>query len=84
MNTKNLEHSIREKLLNIAKSQKTDYQVILIRYFHERFLFRLSQSKYCKHFYLKGGALFYAYEKLLARPTMDVDSTQYFRPTKKA
>lgn len=70
---KNLEHSIREKLLNIAKSQNTDYQVILIRYFHERFLFRLSQSDYRDHFCLKGGTLFYAYEKVMARPTMDVD-----------
>lgn len=73
MNTKNLGHSIREKLLNIAKSQNTDYQVILIRYFHERFLFRLSQSNYRELFCLKGGALLYAYEKFLARPTMDVD-----------
>jgi len=73
VNTKNLGHSIREKLLNIAKSQNTDYQVILIRYFHERFLFRLSQSKYRELFCLKGGALLYAYEKFLARPTMDVD-----------
>ncbi len=70
---KNLEHSIREKLLNIAKSQHVDYQVILIRYFHERFLFRLSKSRFCNHFCLKGGALFYAYEQLAARPTMDVD-----------
>ncbi|MCQ2050495.1 MAG: hypothetical protein MJZ22_05800 [Candidatus Saccharibacteria bacterium] len=61
---KNLEHSIREKLLNIAKSQNMDYEVVLIRYFHERFLFRLSQSKYREHFCLKGGALFYAYGHL--------------------
>ena len=70
---KNITHSVRERLLNIAKNLGVDYQVILTRYFHERFLYRLSQSPYKENFCLKGGTLLFAYEKFLARPTLDMD-----------
>lgn len=70
---KNITHSVRERLLNIAKNLGVDYQVILTRYFHERFLYRLSQSTYKENFCLKGGTLLFAYEKFLARPTLDMD-----------
>ena len=49
------------------------YQQILIRYMHERLLYRLSLSKYKDNFYLKGGALLFAHERFLARPTIDID-----------
>lgn len=71
--TKNYGKSIRAKLLNIAKEQGIFYQTLLTRYFQERFLYRLSQSHYRNHFFLKGGALIYAYEKFAARPTIDID-----------
>ena len=70
---KNIVHSVRERLLNTAKKLGVDYQVILTRYFHERFLYRLSQSPYKENFCLKGGTLLFAYEKFLARPTLDMD-----------
>lgn len=70
---KNTAHSVRERLLNTAKKLGVDYQVILTRFFHERFLYRLSQSSYKKNFCLKGGTLLFAYEKFLARPTLDMD-----------
>jgi Domain of unknown function (DUF1814). len=70
---KNIAHSVRERLLNTAKKLGVDYQVILTRYFHERFLYRLSQSPYKENFCLKGGTLLFAYEKFLARPTLDMD-----------
>lgn len=65
--------SVRSKLLNIAKKEDVFYQTILTRYFLERLLYRMSQTKYRSNFYLKGGALMYAYEKFAARPTLDID-----------
>ena len=50
-----------------------DYQVLVIRYLYERFLYRLSASRYREKFCLKGGALLYAYEKEFPRPTLDID-----------
>ena len=63
----------QSKLLNIAKKEDVFYQTILTRYFQERLLYRMSQTKYRSNFYLKGGALMYAYEKFAARPTLDID-----------
>lgn len=70
---KNYGKSIRSKLLNIAKEENTFYQTVLTRYFQERLLYRISQTRYRNNFYLKGGALMYAYEKFAARPTLDID-----------
>lgn len=70
---KNVAASIRERLLKISKEIGIDYQAILIRFFHERFLFRLATSPYKENFCLKGGALLFAYEKFMARPTLDMD-----------
>ena len=70
---KNYGKSIRSKLLNIAKEENTFYQTVLTRYFQERLLYRISQTRYRSNFYLKGGALMYAYERFAARPTLDID-----------
>lgn len=65
--------SVKAKLLNIAKEHNQDYQQLVTRYLYERLLFRLSKSDYREQFYLKGGALLYAIEKELPRPTKDID-----------
>lgn len=65
--------SVRSKLLNVAKEEGLFYQTVLTRYFQERLLFRISQTSYRENFYLKGGALMYAYERFPARPTLDID-----------
>ncbi|EDY96533.1 hypothetical protein BACPLE_00976 [Phocaeicola plebeius DSM 17135] len=70
---KNYGKSIRTKLLNVAKKENIFYQTILTRYFQERLLYRMSQTRYRNNFYLKGGALMYAYERFAARPTLDID-----------
>lgn len=70
---KNYGKSIRTKLLNVAKKENVFYQTILTRYFQERLLYRMSQSRYRNNFYLKGGALMYACERFAARPTLDID-----------
>ena len=71
--TKDFAKSIKEKLLNIARKDRVDYQVLLIRYLYERFLYRLAVSRFREKFCLKGGALLYAFEKEFARPTLDID-----------
>ena len=70
---KNYGKSIRTKLLNIAQKENIFYQTILTRYFQERLLYRISQTRFRSNFYLKGGALIYAYERFEARPTLDID-----------
>lgn len=70
---KNYGKSIRTKLLNVAKKENVFYQTILTRYFQERLIYRMSQTRYRNNFYLKGGALMYAYERFAARPTLDID-----------
>lgn len=70
---KNYGKSIRARLLNVARTKDVFYQTILTRYFQERLLYRISQSRYRDNFYLKGGALMYAYERFAARPTLDID-----------
>lgn len=75
----NFGSSVKNKLLNISRKEGQGYQMLLTRYLQERLLYRLSISPYYNHFVLKGGALLYAHELLLARPTLDIDLMgQYF------
>lgn len=69
----NFARSVKDRLLNISRSGKIGYQVLVTRYLQERLLYRLSISPYYDHFVLKGGALLYAHERLMARPTLDID-----------
>jgi predicted nucleotidyltransferase component of viral defense system len=71
--TKDIAKSVKVKLLNLARKGQLDYQLLVIRYLYERLLYRLSISKYKEKFYLKGGALLYAFEKEFPRPTLDID-----------
>ena len=52
--------SIRARLLNLAKKEGIDFQHIIIRFLHERLLYRLSVSDYSQQLILKGGAFIYA------------------------
>lgn len=70
---KNYGKSIRARLLNVARQENIFFQTILTRYFQERLLYRISETHYKNNFYLKGGALMYAYERFSARPTLDID-----------
>ena len=65
--------SARAKLLNVSKQEGLYFQTLLTRYFQERLLYRLSLTQYKNHFFLKGGALMFAYERFAARPTLDMD-----------
>ena len=67
--------SVRQRLLNIAKLQKEDFQLVLSRYQIERFLYRLSCSAHKKRFAVKGAALFFLWvpDKVFHRSTRDLD-----------
>ncbi len=69
-----------EKLLEILnklreRSQKNNLPIPIINlhFLFERFLYRLSLSKYNKNFVLKGGLLFYSYHVESERITRDID-----------
>lgn len=70
---KNIAHSMKARLLNLSDHDNKRYQQLLVRYMQERFLYRLSISRFSNNFILKGGALLYAYDEFLPRPTLDVD-----------
>ena len=67
--------SLKAKIRNIAKEKNIPAQVILQNYMFERFLNRLSVSKYKEKFVLKGGILVAAIVGLDNRATMDLDAT---------
>ena len=65
--------SIKTRLLQLSKESQMDYMKILVRYLHERLLYRVSISAYRDKLLLKGSSLLYAYEQWDARPTIDID-----------
>ncbi len=73
----NYGYSVKTKLLNISRSERQGYQILITRYLQERLLYRLSISRYRDSFFLKGGALLYAHERFMARPTLDIDFMGY-------
>ncbi|MFW6134864.1 MAG: nucleotidyl transferase AbiEii/AbiGii toxin family protein [Elusimicrobiota bacterium] len=73
MNDKNISASVRARLLNIAKNRNEIFTNLLIRYAMERFMYRLSISKYSDKFILKGAALYNYWHGEPHRPTIDID-----------
>jgi hypothetical protein len=71
--SKDLPASVRARLLNIAKTQKLDFNQVLVRYALERFLYRLSKSAHADRFLLKGALLFTLWYDMPHRPTRDAD-----------
>lgn len=70
---KNIGKSIRTRLLNLSREEGVEYMKVLVRYLHERLLFRISASPYKSHFLLKGSSLLFALDGFKARPTIDID-----------
>ena len=60
---------------NMSKGNSMQAQIIIRNYMMERFLERLSQSKYRDNFILKGGTLVSAMVGLDTRSTLDIDTT---------
>jgi len=66
--------SARQRLLSRSRRRGEDYQVLLVRYALERFVYRLSVSRHADRFVLKGAMLFALWADTLDhRPTRDID-----------
>lgn len=65
--------SLLAKLRNEARKRGLPANLMLLFYFQERFLARVSVSKYRDRFILKGGLNLYGRYGKAARPTRDVD-----------
>jgi predicted nucleotidyltransferase component of viral defense system len=70
---KNIPASIRQRLLALAQQRGDDFQDVVRRYGMERFLYRLSRSRYRHDFILKGATLFLVWTGEYYRPTKDLD-----------
>jgi len=72
-NIKNIAVSTRQKLLNKARKDQRPFAELLQYFAMERFLYRLSQSKYKDKFILKGALALLAWNAPTVRPTKDID-----------
>ncbi len=70
---RNLAASVRQRLFNRAQERHEDFGLVLTKYGLERFLYRLSESKYRDQFVLKGALLFELWTHRPYRPTRDLD-----------
>ena len=70
---KNIAASVRQRLLNIARSNNRPFQELVQYYAMERFLYRLSQSQQANRFILKGALMLRTWKAPQVRPTMDID-----------
>lgn len=70
---KNYAISVRNRLTALGLREKIWFNYLIVRFLHERLLYRLSISQYADKFCLKGGALLYALEGISARQTRDLD-----------
>ncbi|MFN8427714.1 MAG: nucleotidyl transferase AbiEii/AbiGii toxin family protein [Anaerolineales bacterium] len=69
----NLPASIHQRLLNKAHETGRAFNELIQYYALERFLYRLSVSKYAEQFTLKGALMFNAWGLANTRPTRDID-----------
>ena len=73
----NIGASVRARLLDRARAERSDFQVLLTRYALERLLYRLSVSAHRERFILKGAMLFVTWVADPFRPTRDLDLLGY-------
>ncbi len=71
--TDNIAASAHQRLLNRARSDGRPFNELLQYYAMERFLYRLSVSRYSKRFILKGALLLRVWHSPEIRSTMDID-----------
>ena len=64
--------SIKAKIKKEAASSAKDFNFLLLHYFIERLLYRLSVSPYAHNFILKGGLLLYTVLGNQGRVTKDI------------
>ena len=66
---------LNDLIRNLSKEVGIEAHVLIRKYMMERFLERVSSSKYNGSFILKGGMLVAAFVGVEARATMDIDTT---------
>lgn len=66
---------LKDLIRNLSKEVGIEANVLIRKYMMERFLERVSSSKYNGSFILKGGMLVAAFVGVEARATMDIDTT---------
>ena len=71
--TSSISASVRARLLNKAKSSGTEFQLFLVRYACERFLYRLGKSAVRDKCILKGASLLAIWMEEPYRATRDID-----------
>ena len=69
----NVAASVRTRLLNLARRQSVEFQLVLSRFATERFLYRLGASSHAERFVLKGATLFRLWSDEQPRATWDLD-----------
>lgn len=65
---------LKDKLKNISKEKNVEFNTLLRFYMYDRFLERLSKSKYRDNFILKGGFYLSTLFGVENRATMDIDT----------
>lgn len=65
---------LKDKLRNISKEKNVDFNTLLRLYMYDRFIERLSISKYRDNFILKGGFYLSTLFGIENRTTMDIDA----------
>lgn len=70
----NSAQSVKDKLKNISREKNVDFNSVMRFYMYDRFVERLSKSKYKDNFILKGGFYLNKLFGLDNRSTMDIDT----------
>lgn len=70
----NSAQAVKDKLRNISKEKNVDFNSVMRFYMYDRFVERLSKSKYKDNFILKGGFYLSKLFGLDNRSTMDIDT----------
>ena len=79
-NITNMAHSVRDRLLTLAKANGRDVNYLFQRYAYERFYYRLGKSEYSRRFILKGASLFSVWLGPMFRVTQDTDFESTLTP----
>lgn len=70
---KNVPASVRQRLLDLARTDRRPFNELLQYYAIERFLYRFSLSPHLNRFVLKGALMLRVWDSPEIRPTMDID-----------
>jgi predicted nucleotidyltransferase component of viral defense system len=70
---RNVAASVRDRLMQLSRARKENFNFVLDRYAMERLLYRLSESRHHGTFVLKGAILFTVWSGHPHRSTKDID-----------